>query len=165
MEDRYGFDFNITYTPSKKWRMNTDFNLFNSTIEGELDEDNFNSKNVSWNLRFSNKYSLPGDIDWQTNMNYRGPSKDAQNDRQGTFTTNFAFSKDLFKERASIAFNIRDVFNSGVYLSTIETDSFINEREIRFRGVRSYNLSFTYRFNQKKKPERFGQFNGGGAQI
>ena len=34
-------------------------------------------------------------IDWQTNMNYRGPSDDAQNNRKGRFSTNVAFSKDL----------------------------------------------------------------------
>jgi hypothetical protein len=72
---------------------------------------------------------------------------------------NLAFSKDLFKEKASVAFNIRDVFNSSVSRNRIESNTFTAIQEIQFRGGRTYNLSFTYRFNQKKKIER----NGGGG--
>ena len=28
--DRYGFEFNLNYSPSKKWRINSDFNFFKS---------------------------------------------------------------------------------------------------------------------------------------
>ena len=41
-----------------------------------------------------------------------------------------------------------------------DTDTFFSERDLQFRGGQNINLSFTYRFNQKKKPER--QNNGGG---
>ncbi|GAA4231833.1 outer membrane beta-barrel family protein [Postechiella marina] len=164
-EQRYGFEFNLTYTPIRKWRMNTDFNLFNAIIDGDYQGTSFDSENMTWRLRFSNKLTLPGAIDWQTNMSYRGASEDAQNVRDAVFSTNLAFSKDLFKEKASIAFNINDVFNSNKFSGTVETDDFISDREIRFRGVRSYNLSFTYRFNQKKKEERGGRPRGGGDDV
>lgn len=164
-EQRYGFEFNLTYSPSRKWRMNTDFNLYNSKIDGDFEGTNFDSENMTWMARFSNKLTLPGSIDWQTNISYRGRSEDAQNVRDAVFTTNLAFSKDLFKEKASIAFNINDLFDSSKFSGTVETDAFISDREIRFRGVRSYNLSFTYRFNQKKKVERGRRPGGGGNDV
>ncbi len=165
LEKRYGFEFNLTYNPSRKWRMNTDFNFFSSIVEGDFEGANFDSENISWTARFSNKITLPAKIDWQTNISYRGASVDAQNTRNGVFSTNVAFSKDLFKDKASIAFNVNDVFNSSKFSGIVETDTFISEREIRFRGVRSYNLSFTYRFNQKKKIERSGRSRGGSNDV
>jgi hypothetical protein len=157
--DRYGFEFNLNYSPSRKWRMNTDFNLFKSVTRGNYNGVNFDAENLSWNIRLSNKYTLPGKIDWQTNMDYRGPSEDAQNTRDAVFSINLAFSKDLFKENASIALNISDLLNSRKYTGDIETDTFISTRDLQFRGGQNFNLSFTYRFNQKKKPER--QRSGG----
>ncbi|WP_242087189.1 TonB-dependent receptor domain-containing protein [Aestuariivivens sediminis] len=164
-ENRYGLEFNLSYSPNRKWRVNTDFNVYNSIIDGNFEETNFDSENLTWGIRLNNKLTLPGKIDWQTSLNYRGPSEDAQNRRDGVFSTNLAFSKDLFKEKASIAFNINDLFDSRSYNGTVETEDFINERELRFRGVRSYNLSFTYRFNQKKKPQRPSNFGGGDIEM
>ncbi|TXG39792.1 outer membrane beta-barrel protein [Seonamhaeicola maritimus] len=162
-EDRLGFEFNLTYSPSRKWRMNTNFNLFNSVVDGEANGINFDYENLSWNARFSNKYTLPGSIDWQSNFSYRGRTEDAQNVREGVFGINQAFSKDLFKEKASIAFSINDLLNSNKFGGTVDTPLFFTERDIRYRGGRTYKLSFTYRFNQKKKVERGrGDYGGGG---
>ena len=94
-------------------------------------------------------------------MRYRGPSEDAQQKREGRFSINLAFSKDLFKEKASIAFNINNLLDNANAEGIIETETFITSREVQYRGPRSYNLSFTYRFNQKKKRQRSGNFGGG----
>ena len=162
-DDRYGLEFNLNYSPTRKWRVNTDFNLFKLKRDGEFEGTDLSSDNLTWSMRLTNKLTLPGKIDWQTNMNYRGPSEDAQNNRKGRFSANLAFSRDLFKEKASIAFNVRDVLNSAVSKNHIVTDTFISDQEIQYRGGRTYNLSFTYRFNQKKKRERGGSFGGGGG--
>ena len=163
--DRYGFEFNINYSPSKKWRVNTDFNLFKSVTRGDYEGVNFDNENISWNVRLSNKYTLPGKIDWQTNIDYRGPSQDAQNTRKAVASLNLAFSKDLFDEKASIAFNVSDLFNSRRFRGDIETDTFFATRDLQFRGGQTFNLSFTYRFNQKKKRERDGSFGGGDMDM
>ncbi len=160
-DDRYGFEFNLNYNPTKKWRINSDFNFFKTITKGRFNDTSFDANNVSWSVRLNNKYTLPGKIDWQTNMRYRGPSEDSQNKRKGTFTASLAFSKDLFKDKASIAFNIRDLLDSSLFRGDIETDTFFSTREIQYRGGRTFNLSFTYRFNQKKKRQR----NTGGGDF
>ena len=164
-DNRYGFEFNLNYSPNKKWRVNTDFNLFKLERAGSFEGIDLASNNLTWSARFTNKLTLLYAIDWQTNINYRGPSKDAQNDRKGRGSISTAFSKDLFKEKASIAFNIRDVFNSRVYRNHITADTFTSDQEVQFRGGRTFTLSFTYRFNQKKKREREGGFNGGDVEM
>ena len=57
-----------------------------------------------------------------------------------------------------MAFNVRDVFNSRVRRSDINFP-FPGESEFQFRE-RTFNLAFTYRFNQKKKPQRQGRESG-----
>lgn len=71
-EDRYGFEFTLTYNPIRKWNINANFNIFRQSITGtdpnglSLDNDN-----TSWFARLNNKYTLPGKIEWQTSLNYR----------------------------------------------------------------------------------------------
>ncbi|RKE95220.1 TonB-dependent receptor domain-containing protein [Ichthyenterobacterium magnum] len=154
-QDRIGFEFTLAYRASKKWNINANFNFFQSETEGITPSGlDLANKNSSWFVRLNNKYTLPGNIDWQTRLFYNGPrSEDSQNDRDALFSTTLAFSKDLFKDKASIAFNVNDVFNSRKRNQTTTTPTFTSESEFQWRE-RSFNLSFTYRFNQKKKRQR-----------
>lgn len=163
-QDRFGFEFTLSYRASRKWNINGNFNFFKSETEGVTPNgENLGNKNTSWFARVNNKFTLPGNIDWQTRLSYRGPSEDAQNKREGVFSTNLAFSKDLFKEKASLAFNVSDLFNSRKRKQVTTTSTFVNESEFQWRE-RSFNLSFTYRFNQTKKQQRRGQRPNGGDE-
>ncbi|GGG10359.1 TonB-dependent receptor [Dokdonia pacifica] len=160
--DRIGAEATLTYSPTKKWRINANVNVFNSETSGEFESIDFGASNFTWTARLNNKYTLPWRIDWQTRVNYRGPSVNAQSENEGIFSADFAFSKDLFNDRASLALNIRDIFNSRVRRSTVNFP-FPGESEFQFRE-RSINLSFTYRFNQQKKRERSNRDFGGGEE-
>ncbi|MEO0570566.1 MAG: TonB-dependent receptor [Bacteroidota bacterium] len=148
--DRYGLDANLNYRPTRKWNANLNLNLFNLVTRGEFNGQNFDAENLSWFIRLNNKITLPANIDWQTRVFYRGPVENAQTRTQGIFTLNLAFSKDFFNDKASLAFNVSDLFNSRIRKSFTQTPSFESDSEFQFR-VRSFNLTFTYRFNQKKK--------------
>ncbi|NRB84534.1 MAG: TonB-dependent receptor, partial [Winogradskyella sp.] len=160
--DRFGAEFTLTFRPTKKWNLNGNFNLFQSQTRGDFEGQNFDADNLSWFERLNNKYTLPGNVDWQTRLFYRGPSETAQSRNKGIFSMDLAFSKDLFKDKASLAVNVRDVFNSRKRRSDNFTDSFNNYGEFQ-RRVRSFNLAFTYRFNQQKQRERNGRGNGTGG--
>ena len=162
--DRFGFEFTVSYRASKKWNFNGNFNLFQSSTKGDFEGQNFDAENLSWFIRFNNKYTLPGNIDWQTRLFYIGPSETAQSKSEGIFTTSLAFSKDLFNEKASIAFNVSDLFNTRKRKSDSFTSTFNSYSEFQWRE-RSFNLSFTYRFNQKKKRERGGERGGDGEEF
>ncbi len=160
-DDRYGFEFSLNYTPIKQWRFNTSFNFYNTTLKGVYNDVDYGSQNTSWFARFSSKIVILKDIDWQTNMMYRGPSQNSQNEYKGMFSTGMAFSKDILKGDGTISFNIDDMFNSRKRVMETTTDSFNTNSEFQWRQ-RSFRLSFTYRFNQKKKRER-PEGNGGGG--
>ena len=133
--------------------MNSSFNFFRFVTEGEFNDVDYGAENNSWFARFSSKVTLPGKIDWQTNMFYRGPSNNAQTEFKGIFSMNLAFSKDILKGNGTLAFNVNDLFNSRKRIQETTGATFTQNSEFQWRE-RQWRLSFVYRFNQQKKRER-----------
>ncbi len=167
-EIRAGFEFNVNYSPFKWWRINTNFNLFRNETKGDysyinsLDElvvQNFDNTATSWFTRVSSKISLPYKIDWQTNATYNAPENNAQGKRYSITSVNLAFSKDVLKDKGTVALNISDLFNSRKRRSETNLENITSYSEFQWRQ-RQINLSFTYRFN-KKKNERENQRRNG----
>lgn len=176
-EDRFGFELTFNYTPFKWWKLNSNFNFFRIDNVGDFTYTNASNQLVTiplgneantWTTRLTSKVTLPGKIDWQTNMNYDGDQKIAQGKRIGVFAMNLAFSKDVLKDKGTIAFNVSDVLNSrkritDTYFPASNSNSYA---EMQWRE-RQFTLSFTYRFNKPKnereKPKRPMQDNDGGG--
>jgi hypothetical protein len=148
--ERIGFEAGLLYNPADWLRLNGSFNFFQFTTEGDFNGINYDAKNTSYFARGSAKVTLPEDIEWQTNVFYRGPSNNAQTDTEGLLSVDLAFSKDIFGDNATIGFNVRDVFNSRIRRSFTESQTFLSDSEFQWRE-RSFNVSFIYRFNQKKE--------------
>ncbi len=156
--NRYGLEFTLSYNPSRKLRLNGNFNLFSSEVRGDYEETNFDANNTSWFARFNSIYTLPGKINWQTRLFYRGPYKNAQSDTEGILSVNLGFSKDFFKEKATLSLNVSDLFNSRKRSSDSELFrdgvlTTVTHSEFQWRQ-RSFGLNFIYRFNQKKNEGR-----------
>lgn len=158
--ERIGAELGMIYNPAKWIRLSGSFNFFQFDTEGVFNEVDFGARNTSWFSRFSSKITLPGKIDWQTNIFYRGPRENAQTRTKGIISLDLAFSKDVLKDKATIAINARDVFNSRKRMSFTQTPFFTSDSEFQWRE-RQFNMSFIYRINQKKRPERGGRRGGG----
>ena len=162
-EDRFGFEFNVNYTPYKWWKLNGNFNFFQSkttgdysyTLEntGEVINENFDNTAASWFTKVSSKITLPYKIDWQTNATYNAPQNNAQGKSLGVLSANLAFSKDVLKDKATISLNVNDVFNSRKRINETHLAS-LNSYSEQQRSVRQINLSFTYRFNKVKNNDK-----------
>jgi outer membrane receptor for ferrienterochelin and colicins len=158
-EYRAGFEVTLNYSPFKWWRLNSNFNFFSIETQGDFSYVDFNgvtqvqdldNKATSWFTRLNSKITLPYKIDWQTNVSYEGDQRNAQGNRKGIFGANLAFSKDILKDKGTIAFNVSDVFNSRIReVETLIPGSFRSNSEFQWRQ-RQFTLSFTYRFNKKK---------------
>ena len=158
--ERYGFEAGILYNPLEWLRLNGSFNYFNFKSDGSFNGIEYGTENSSWFARGSAKVSLPWKIDWQTNGFYRGPRNNAQTETEGILSINVAFSKDIMDDNGTIGLNVSDLLNSRKRNSFTTTDSFTSESEFQWRQ-RSVNLSFTYRFNQKKQRQRRDQGENG----
>lgn len=162
-QDTYGFEFNANYTPFKWWKLSQSFNFYRAITKGDYEGVNYDADNRSWFTRFNSTVTLPGEIDWQTRAMYRGPSETAQTKRAGMLSVNLAFSKDVLKDKATVSFNVSDLFNTRMRKSETTTENSFSEGEFRYRQ-RQFLLNFTYRFNQKKKRERSESYEGGGDE-
>lgn len=182
-EQKFGFEFTVNYTPFKWWKVNTNFNLYNVQTTGEntytdtngnLVVQNLDNKANTWFARINSKVTLPYKIDWQLNGTYNAEQKTAQGKNLDQFAMNTAFSKDILKDKATIAFNISDIFNTRIMRSYtyLQNDTTLESQqsygEMQFRK-RQFNLSFTYRFNKAKgerdknaQPKNEGGGDGGG---
>ena len=158
--ERFGFELNLSYRKGRKWNINSNFNLYSNKVEGTYNDFIFDNESLSWSFRLNNKLTLPGKIEWQTRMNYRGPEETAITKRDGNFSVDLAFSKELFNDNASLTFNVRDLLDQGGWKTETFNQTFYNDSEFRWRQ-RSYTLNFTYRFNQKKNQNRRQMRSGG----
>lgn len=157
-EYRMGFEFTLNYSPYKWWRLNGNFNFFRNETLGEFKYTNFLGNDVvidldnvatSWFARINSKITLPYKIDWQTNATYNAPQDNAQGRSLGVLSANLAFSKDVLKDKGTIALNVSDVFNSRKRISEVNLPQVQSYSEMQWR-VRQINLTFTYRFNKQK---------------
>jgi outer membrane receptor for ferrienterochelin and colicins len=161
-EYRTGFEFTLNYSPYKWWKLNGNFNFFRNQTTGDFIYTDFNGLEVvqnfdntatSWFTRVTSKVTLPYKIDWQTNATYNAPQNNAQGKVLGNFSANLAFSKDVMKDKGTVAFNVSDVFNSRKRIMETNLPGVLNSySEMQWRE-RQFTLSFTYRFN-KQKTER-----------
>lgn len=168
-EYRSGFEFTLNYSPYKWWRLNSNFNFFYNETDGDftytdvnndLIVQNFDNKATSWFARITSKVTLPYKVDWQTNMSYNGAQKTAQGKNLGVFAMNLAFSKDLFKEKATVSLNVSDLLNSRKRISETYLPGNVDSYgEMQWRE-RQITLSFTYRFNVKKNEKERKPRNG-----
>lgn len=163
-EYRLGVEFNVNYTPYRWWRINSNLNFFRNETEGDYfftytDPDtnevfdsyqNFDRTAFTWTARVNSKISLPWKLDWQLNGNYTAPQNSPQGKRRGVASANTSLSKDVLNEKATIALNVQDIFNSRKMKSEtyvpFQAESY-SEMQWRERQI---TLSFTYRFNMTK---------------
>lgn len=169
--ERIGFEVTFNYSPFKWWKINNNYNFFRTKTGGDFTYDisPTEQKTISldvvaftWFTRLNSKITLPGKVDWQTNLTYNAPENTAQGRIIGITTMNLAFSKDVLKDQGTVAFNISDVFNTRRRIFTANVPNVLNSySDIQWR-VRQFTLSFTYRLNQSKRDAQKQQRKNGG---
>ncbi len=163
---RLGTEFSISWFPSRDFRLNGNFNLFHSSIDGDYNGINYDASNLSWFARLNANIQLPFDIDMQLRGFYFGPSEDAINKRRGNFIASGALNKRIFKEKGTISFRVSDIFNSAKRQIETFAPTFYTETEIQWRPP-SFVLSLSYIINERRDNRRRSQGrgnDGGGFQ-
>ncbi|MEO8253934.1 MAG: outer membrane beta-barrel protein [Flavobacterium sp.] len=174
-QQQLGFEFTLNYNPFKIWKINSSFNFSNTKTTGdytytntnsEVITQNLNNETLSWFSRVNSRLTLPAKIDWQLSGMYFSPQNTAQGKSLGNYVVNTAFSKDILKDKATIAFNVSDLFNSRKMKTETVLPSVNSYSEYQWRR-RQFNLSFTYRLNMSKadKNKNMPKNNDGGGEA
>lgn len=151
----YGTEIGFSYKPFNWWNMYSEITINGFKQRGSFREGNFDGDGVLVSGRYNLTFNLFKSMKFQVQNFYRGPIETGQYRRKGFYGMNIGLSNDLFKGNGSLAFNIRDVFNSNKRLVTTFGEDFTRDLELQYR-VRQFSLSLTYRFNQKQDKGKKG---------
>lgn len=161
VENSYGLDLTLSADITPWWKFSSDFNLFAFDLSGAFDQEIFDVQDVSYRGRISNKLSISKKYDLQLTSRYRGGSETAQGSRKGVFALDIGASTDVLGGKGTITLNARDVFNSRKRRSQTIGENFIIDGEFQWMS-RQTSLTFSYRLNQRKQPNRGNRGPGGG---
>ncbi|MEO8516750.1 MAG: TonB-dependent receptor [Flavobacterium sp.] len=143
IENRYGFEFNVTYNPYKWWFLSSDFNFYKFDQKGM-----FSVSDQTWFSKLNSRIKLSS---WsiQNNFNVIGAVKSGQTESKAQLWTDIAVAKEFWKEKATITFKVDNIFDSRISRDYTHGTNYTIDGERRFTGTRA-SLTFTYKFNRKK---------------
>lgn len=161
----YGAETNLSFDLFEWWNLSGNLNLYRMQTEGVFTYNttttDLSSDTHSWDTRINSRMNWDSNLSLQTTFFYRGKQETTQGLRKPFYMLNATVSKDLFKGNGTITLNVRDILNSRKFRYNIDQPDLISENEFRWSG-RQIGLTFIYRINQNKKPERGGNGNDNG---
>lgn len=166
-QSTYGLDMSGTYNPLKWWKMMLSVNVFGYKNTGSYNMFpnnpqtlySFAGNGSSFRLRFNNTFNPTKNLALQLQSFYRGGQKTAMTDRRPMYGMDFGATQNIWKGKGTIAFNVRDIFNTRRFRMTSDTPQFVRVSEMQWQP-RQVSISLTYRFskglkvdNKKKKQD------------
>lgn len=158
-QDAYGFELNGSKDLFSWWNLNANMNFYRSITEGEFNGEALNADTYTMSSRFTSRWKIPNIFDVQFTGFYRAPEETTQGRRQAFYAFDIGATREIMQNKATLAFNVRDIFNTRKFRSETFTDAFYERNEFQW-GIRQITLSFTYRLNDIKGRQR-GERGGG----
>jgi outer membrane receptor protein involved in Fe transport len=148
-EKAWGVEFTSAWTPLSWWKLDMNINLFHADIDGTNILSTYKASTYSWFARQTSRFTLPRHIEMQLRFNYEAAQRTAQGKRKAVYYFDFSASKDIFKGKGTVNFNVLDVFNSRKFRNISTGPNFYTEG-FQFRK-RQINLTLSYRIKQAKQ--------------
>ena len=142
-----GLEVELTYNPIKKLRLYGFINPYYAILSDTKDNI-YDNEDLIWFARLQGLYRITNSFRIQMSYVYQSAQRTAITEL-GTYQyATLGLSKDLMKGKATLSFNVNDLFNSkkGDY-KTLEANTITN---YDFRYNTQYLLTFAYRFNNAK---------------
>lgn len=145
----------------KALNFTTNVNLYQAKFAGDARFDIPTSSGFSWNANITANLTVAKDVSLQLRGDYRAPEVMAQGKRNSMYGIDGGAKYDFPNKKASLSFNVRDVFNTRRWSMTTEDKATIVDFERQMQGTMG-NLTFSYRFGKttfnlnktKKKDEQ-----------
>ncbi|MFT6810379.1 MAG: ferric enterobactin receptor [Saprospiraceae bacterium] len=146
-ENAYGAEFSAGYKLKDWWKLDFNFNVFQSETDGSNIDIAYVSETFSWFVRQTSRFTLAADTYLQLRGNYEAPQNIAQGRRKAIWFVDIAFNKPIFNKKGTLTFNIIDIFNTRKTRTITMGDNFISD-STRQRNRRQINLTVGYKLNQ-----------------
>ncbi|RVU26569.1 TonB-dependent receptor [Sandaracinomonas limnophila] len=149
-EESMGAEMTGSKNMNRIWKADLNLNFFRAKINASNINQNFTAETFSWFVRHTSRLKIAQKIDVQIRANYEAPQKTAQGRRGELAWMDFSASQDILKGNGTLTLNILDIFNSRIMRSETFGDTFYTSSNMQGR-LRSYNLTFNYRFKTTKQ--------------
>lgn len=144
-EMSYGLETDFSQKFGELVKVNASGRVFRSEVVSQAAQIDNRTWSYSGNLNAF--FSLPMDFKASAYINYEGPRAIAQGNREGVFVANMGIRKELLEKKATLSFNIQDVFLSRAYKSQLSTATYYQSSTWQ-QTNRLVNLTFQYRFGK-----------------
>lgn len=161
-EHSVGVEFTVSQTLWKIWTISGGLNAYYFQSNGIYEGEDLGANSLAGNMRFTSKWSLPKDFGIQAAVMYRSPQQSSQGRTLSMTSLDLSASKDLFKKKATLSLNVRDVFNSRKFRSETTTSEFTSYNEFQW-ATRQVVLTFSYRFGTQTKQQKRNNAGGDGG--
>lgn len=170
----YGLEFTTRNPITKWWDMITNFNFYNSKINGSNIDPSLQSERLSYFVKWNNTFKLPANFSIQFSGDYQSKSVlpqssgqgggrgggfggggyggGAQPTAQGYVNSNYGFDGAIKKEflknkAASLTLSVNDIFRTKKY-SYYSESTYFTQTSTRRRDAQVFRLNFNYRFGK-----------------
>ncbi len=161
----WGGELSLSLKITPWWQFMGGFNIFYTDLAGTNESEELSNNGTNWNIKGTNSFKLPWDLSLQLSSRYYAPRIIAQGEASANFSMDFGLRKNLLDNKATISFNVRDVFQTRKWEATTSGEYFSSDFT-RQPTTRFASLSFTWRFgsmkNGKDRKQMMRQDNSSG---
>lgn len=150
-----GLEFSAKYNLSKNVTLNGDVNFNYFKREGTFDARSFDFTGNQWSTKWTTKFKLPADIDFEVTGQYQSKFKTVQGETADQLFADLGLRKKILKGKGVLNMSVRDVFASRIQESfALQSDFYLYNRGFRGRFV---TLGFSYGFGKGEAMEYSGR--------
>ncbi len=152
----YGLELGFVYKPTKWLGIYNEVTLNGYNQKGNYENTNFDANGFAFGGRLHLKFKVSNSLRFQFQNRFRGANNRGQLSRKALYRLDFGLSQSLFKDDASFSINVKDIFDSWEWNIKTRGENFSQDITSQVR-VPQLNVSFIYRWNQKRYKGKKGQ--------
>ena len=145
IDNLMGLELVGTYSPYKWWRISSELNYYTFKQNGMFNDRKYNAEDTTWEARLNSRIKYKK-ITFQTSFRYNGASFSGETNSASNHSLNTAVSTSLFKDKASLNFNIDNILDSRISNQTIYGNNYNVINNSKSYG-RRLSLTFAYKFD------------------
>ncbi len=161
--DDYGLEITGQVNVFKWWSINGNINFFKSCTVGDYKGRHYTTDSYNLMGRLVSKFNFKKVCNLQFTGHFMGPRDEPLGFREANYWIDFAASRDILKDKATLSLNVRDLFGTRSHNGESWGDNFWQYSEGSWSKT-TVTLNFNYRINDNGQKKQRND-NGGGEDA
>lgn len=142
-----GVELMGNYKISNWWESNLSISLFDYLLKVAYAEQSYEVKQFNYQFRLHNTFKLPADFNVKFNLNYFGPGKGAQDQREGYLNSSASIQKAIMNNRWTFTIGGDNIFDAFNYDYKISGDGFVTHQNYNYTP--NFFLRVAFKFDNQ----------------